>query len=501
MSSTFEDYGSHDALGLADLVRRGEVTPTELVEAAIARIDRVNPKINAVITRMDARAREAAQGDLPAGPFRGVPFLAKDLVTRVKGVRFTQGSRFWASYVPDHDSELARRWRAAGLVLVGKTNTPELGITPVTEPALHGPTHTPWRVGLTSGGSSGGSAAAVAAGIVPMAHGGDGGGSIRIPAACCGCFGLKPSRGRSPLGPDASELWRGFAVEHVLTRSVRDSAAMLDATCAPEPGAAHVAPRPERPFLDEVGVDPGRLRIAFTTRPHLPGSVHPECVAAVQDAARLCEELGHEVEEAAPETDQGRFAADFLTIVAVETAADIEEAEAIIGRRATRHDFETSTWLLRMMGRQLSAPTAAAAHKRLQRLAREVGQFFERWDVLLTPTTGAPPVRHYELQPKGAEALLQEAVAAANLSPLMRIPGVIEQMAGRVFEFVPFTPLANVTGQPSMSVPLLWRDGLPLGSTFTARFGEEATLLRLAAQLEQARPWKDRRPPIHAFDL
>jgi amidase len=324
----FREYDHYDGLGLAELVRRKEVSPAELVEEAIRRIETVNPQINAVIHPMYDLARQQVQQGLPEGPFRGVPFLLKDLLVYYAGVPTRSGSRFFRDFVPDHDSEIVRRYRQAGVVVLGKTNTPELGLVPYTEPVLFGPSRNPWDLSRTTGGSSGGSGAAVAARLVPVAHGNDGGGSIRIPASCCGVFGLKPTRGRTPMGPDIGEAWRGMAINHVLTLSVRDSAAMLDATAGPDVGAPYIIPPPERPFLEEVGRDPGRLRIAFTTRPLLPGTVHPDCVRGVEETARLCQDLGHIVEEAAPQIDGHAFARDFLTMVCAETRADIEEGEA-----------------------------------------------------------------------------------------------------------------------------------------------------------------------------
>jgi amidase len=495
--SQFEEYEGYDGLGLAELVRRGETTPRDLVEAAIGRIDRFDPRVNAVVVKLYESARRAADGPLPEGPFRGVPLVIKDLLTAIAGVPIGAGSRLYDGYVPTQDSELLSRYLRAGFVIVGKTNTPELGLTPVTEPLVHGPCNTPWKLGHTSGGSSGGSAAAVAARMVPIGHGGDGGGSIRIPASCCGVFGLKPTRARNPTGPDASEQWFGFAIEHVLTRSVRDSAAVLDATRGSDVGAPYVAPEPARPYLQEIGAPPGKLRIAFTTEPHLPGNVHPDCVKATRDVAKLCEELGHHVEEATPRFDGSAFARDFVTHVAVATAAEIEASEARTGRRATREHLQTDTYVIALLGRQISAVRLALARQNLHAITRSIAPFFQKYDLLLSPTMGKPPVRHGELSPKGLEDLLQRAIARADLGVLLRAPGLVERMADRVFEFVPFTPVANVTGQPSMSVPLSWNaDGLPIGSMFTARFGDEATLFRLASQLEEARPWRDRRPPM-----
>jgi amidase len=370
-------------------------------------------------------------------------------------------------------SEIVKRFKAAGVIVVGKTNTPEYGLVPLTEPELFGPTNNPWDLTRTPGGSSGGSAAAVAACIVPLAHGGDGGGSIRIPASCCGLFGLKPSRGRNPTGPDLAEVWQGLACDHVLTRSVRDSAAMLDATAGPDVGAPYYAPPPSRPFLDEVGTDPGKLRIAFASKPFLPAVVHDDCVRGVEATAKLCQDLGHGVEEAAPQIDGEAFAGAFLTMTCVETGADIEEAEILLGRKATPSDFEPGTWGAAMWGKQIAAPEYSRAIRLLKRTARQIGRFFEEYDILLTPTLAMPPVVTGTLQ-------LTE-----------------EEGADAILAFIPFTPVFNATGQPAMSVPLYWNDeGLPIGMHFASRYGDEATLFRLAGQLEQASPWFDRIPPI-----
>lgn len=498
--STFKEYSEYDALGLAELIRKGEVSRAEVCEAAIERLERVNPKLNAVVAKFYDRARSyARKPDATDGSLSGVPFLLKDLLSPLAGEEFTSGSRLYRHFVPKHDAEMVRRYKRAGLNILGKTSTPEFGIMPVTEPVLFGPCRNPWDPSRTAGGSSGGAAAMVAAGVVPAAHGGDGGGSLRIPASCCGVFALKPTRGRNPAGPDASEHWLGMAVEHVITRSVRDSAAFLDVTAGPESTSPYWAPPPERPFLEEVGRPPGRLRIAFTSRPHLPGQVHPHCKAALADAIKLCQELGHEVEEALPEIDPEPFAEAFFTIVCGSVAAGIALAEKELGRRPTRNDLELGTWLAGLLGARLSAGEALAAQQILQHYARKTLRFFERYDCLLTPTLGSPPLYIGELEPRGAEALAQRTIANLNLGSILRLQRVVQATVRRVFSFVPFSPLANVTGQPSMSVPLYWSDaGLPIGTMFTARFGQEATLLRLAAQLEAARPWRERRPPIHA---
>lgn len=495
--SGFPEYDRYDGLGLAELVRKGEISPAELVEEAIRRIEAINPQINAVVHPMYDLARQQVQQGLPDGPFRGVPFLLKDLLVHYAGVPTTSGSRFFRDFIPDHDSEIVRRYRQAGVVILGKTNTPELGLVPYTEPVLFGPARNPWDLSRTTGGSSGGSGAAVAARLVPIAHGNDGGGSIRIPASCCGVFGLKPTRGRTPMGPDIGEAWRGMAINHVLTLTVRDSAAMLDATAGPDVGAPYIIPPPERPFLEEVGRDPGRLRIAFTTRPLLPGTVHPDCVRGVEETARLCADLGHFVEEAAPQIDGHAFARDFLTMVCAETRADIAEGETLTGKKARYGEFEPATWALGLLGRQISAGEYARALRSLQRAARQVGAFFEKYDVLLTPTLATPPMEIGWLQPAGIRAFALKLLGSLNAGALLNKLAGIEALAEEVFAFIPFTPVFNVTGQPAMSVPLVWNDqGLPIGMHFVARFGDEATLFRLAAQLEKARPWFERRPPV-----
>jgi amidase len=491
------DYDKYDGLGLAELVRNKEVKPSELVEEAIIRIERLNPQLNAVVHKVYELAREAAAGDLPDGPFRGVPFLLKDLTVAYAGVPMRAGSRFHQDFVPDHDSEMVTRYKAAGVIVVGKTNTPEYGLLPVTEPELFGPCNNPWDLTRTSGGSSGGSAAAVAARMVPLAHGNDGGGSIRIPASCCGLFGLKPTRGRNPVGPDLGEGWQGMACDHVLSRSVRDSAAMLDATAGPDVGAPYYAAPPARPFLDEVGADPGKLRIAFTSRPFLADFVHGDCVKGLEATAELCQELGHEVVEATPQVDGKAFARAFLTMVCGETRAAIEEAEVLIGRRATAKDFEPATWAVGLLGRQLSAAAFSKAIHYLHYASRRIGQFFESYDVLLTPTLAMPPVETGALQPGGAEAFAIKLLSRLNAGGLLNALGGIDANVDQVFDFVPYTPLFNVTGQPAMSVPLVWNDeGLPIGMHFVGRYGDEATLFRLAGQLEQARSWFDRTPPV-----
>ena len=493
----FEDYVRHDGLGLAALVKSGEVSPAELLETAIARIEAHNPALNAVIrTRYDAARAEAAQVDR-AAPFAGVPFLVKDLVATIGGEPTGNGNRLLASLPMPRDSELVRRFRAAGVLIAGRSNTPEFGLTPYTEPRAFGPTRNPWSTAHSPGGSSGGSAAAIASGMVPLASGGDGGGSIRIPASCCGLFGFKPSRGLTPTGPDFGELWHGFAIEHVLSRSVRDSAAMLDATAGADGGSPYAAPERERPFLDEVGTEPGRLRIAFTHRPLFGhGSVHPDCIEALNASARLLESLGHHVEEAAPPVDADALALAFVTVLAGETRAEIEHVARVLGRKPRAADFEPATYSLGLLGKSISAAASAAASQQLQLAARAMAPFFEHYDMLMTPTLGAPPALIGSLQPSRAEQRVMRIVNALDAGWLLDMLGVIKPLAAKTFDYIPFTPLFNATGQPAMSVPLHWNAaGLPNGTQFVAPLGGDALLFRLASELERASPWFQRRPP------
>jgi amidase len=465
-----------DATSLAELVRRKQVKAIELVEAVIDSIEKVNPTLNAVVMPMYELARETATGDLPAGPFTGVPFLLKDLLASYAGVRMTSGSAFLRDFVPVHDSTLVARYKAAGLIVVGKTNTPEFGTVPTTEPTLFGPTRNPWDTSRTTGGSSGGSAAAVAAGIVPMAHANDGGGSIRIPASCCGLFGLKPTRARNPLGPEVGDMFSGLVAEHAVTRSVRDSAALLDATAGPEVGDPYWAPPPARPYTQEVGADPGRLRIAFTTTALTGVPVHQDCVAAVHDAAKLCADLGHEVSEDFPRFNGEMLTASFMVLWTSGCAWQLDGFARKTGRALSPDQFEPGTWTLYQMSAKVSGSQYLQALQSLQEISRDIGRFFSQYDLWLTPTLGEPPVElgYFDSPPDAPLRGMQRAAA-----------------------FVPFTPICNATGQPAMTTPLYWNsDGLPIGTHFVARFGDEATLFRLAAQLEAARPWKDRRPPV-----
>jgi amidase len=490
------DYGSHDCVALAELVRMGQVTPEELLEEALARTAAVNPKINAVIHLMEGRAREAIAAGLPAGPLRGVPFLIKDLMTAYAGEPMRCGSRLFQDFVPAEDEELTRRYKAAGLVIFGKTNTPELGVTNVTEPELFGPTRNPWSLERTPGGSSGGSAAAVAARIVPAANANDGGGSIRTPASNCGLVGLKPSRGRNPSGPQAPDVWWGFIGEHVVSRTVRDSAALLDATAGSYPGQLLQLAPAERPYLEEIRREPGRLRIAFSFDPGLGTTMHAENRKALETVTARLSALGHELIEVRLPLESQPFVEGYAALVAADVAATLRAGSKLRGRAATSDDVELATWILNRMGEAQSAADVAEAIWYMQLFSRQWLTWSAGFDVLLTPTVGVPPlsIGAYKLTNMQRQAL-KVAGALPGGALLSQRAKIIEAFQP-TFDSAPYTMIANVTGQPSVSLPLHWtEEGLPMGMLFTSGIGDEATLFRLAAQLEQAMPWSDRRAP------
>jgi amidase len=494
---SFKEYDQFDAVGLAALIRNKEISTEELYKAAICRIDDLNPQINAVVTRMYDNALESINNGLPDGILKGVPFLLKDLFASYANVPLTSGSKAYKGYVPDYDCELVKRFKKMGLVTLGKTNTPELGLMATTEPELHGPTRNPWNVKHSSGGSSGGSAAAIASGMVPLASAGDGGGSIRIPASCCGLFGLKPSRGRNPIGPKYGRIWQDAAVEHVLSRTVRDSAVVLDHTNGPDIGAPYIIPGPEKPYGDEIERPPGTLRIAYDVTSPVGGQVHRECVAAVENTAGLLEELGHHVEQDRPGIDGKRLAMSYFIMYYGEACASLEEMKKELGGKTGAGKVETMTRFFGMMGRAYSAGDLVQALRTWDEAARILGAFHQTYDLYMTPTTASPPVKIGELMPSDLETIGMHLTHFFRIGRFVKLTGIVNEIALQVLAKTPFTQLANMTGAPAMSVPLHWTaENLPIGVHFQSTFGNEATLLRLAAQLEKAKPWFNRRPAI-----
>lgn len=468
----------HDALGLAGLVRARKVSPAELLDSAIARAEALNPRYNFMAQKLYERARGKLAEGLPQGPFTGVPWLLKDLNTHIAGELTEGGSRFYKGNRATVTSELVRRIEAAGFVVFGKTTTPEFGLTATTENKLNGDTRNPWNPAHIAGGSSGGSAAAVAAGVLPAAHATDGGGSIRIPAACCGLFGLKPSRGRVPMGPGRTEGWGGLSAHHAITRSVRDSAAILDATWGVEPGSRYGAPDPEGTFLANVTRKPGRLRIALMVTPFAGTPVDPECAEAARAAARLCESLGHHVEEAGPKLDMAALGFAAFAIIGSSVAADVADRAKATGIDPAQTLEPVSLGFVEF-GKRFSAMDYARANATFQQAASTMAQFMAGYDAILSPTLAAPPL----------------PLGRINLSPDCDF----EEWGQRAALFAAYTQIANFTGQPGMSVPLaMSRSGLPIGVQFLGRYGREDVLLRLAGQLERAAPWAARRPAVAA---
>jgi amidase len=471
----FSQYREFDGLGLAKLIRDREVRPQEVLEAAIGAVEAVNPHVNALSQKLyDLGFAAISQVD-PAAPFAGVPFLLKDVSAMLKGARTTQGSRFFADAPPATvDTTLVERFKQAGVIIFGKTTTPELGLAPSTETSLTGATRNPWNLSLIAGGSSGGAAAAVATGIAPLAHGSDGGGSIRIPASCCGLFGLKPTRARTPSGPLVGEGWGGLSVHHVLSRSVRDSAAMLDAVEGPADGDPYQVQRPKRPYLEEVSTPPGRLKIALQKRPLSGAAVTPECENALEDVGRLLETLGHRVEKAQPEGDWDELSQAMWVLVASNVSLSLKRRASEVGRSLSANDVDPVTWSAVEFSSTLDVEAYPAALASLHRQSRRMAAFHKVYDLVVSPTLAKPPAPLGELRTDNddLEAYRRELVA-----------------------FMPFTQLFNMTGQPSMTVPLYWSAAnVPIGVMFSAPFGGEATLFRIAGQLEAARPWFHRVP-------
>ncbi len=478
----FSDYEAYDAVGLAELVRLKKVTPEALLDAAIARVEARNPAVNAVVLPLYDYARSAIAEGLPDGPLRGVPYLLKDLTASLAGVRTMRGSRFFADTPPAAaDSEHVARLKRAGLVIFGRTSTCELGLSLTCEPQLYGPTRNPWDPTRISGGSSGGAAAATGARIVAIAHASDGFGSIRAPAACCGLVGLKPTRARNTMAPFMGEGLGGLSTEHAVTLSVRDSAALLDATAGPGPGDPYAAPPPTRPFLDEVGAPGGRLRIAWTVRTPNAAPVDPACVALVREFARVCADLGHEVTEADPDVDGDAVVPTFLTLAAANAAVNVR-SHPTAGRPPRRGEVENVTFDTAARGERISAPDYLRATQAAHRLGRQMAAFHRAHDVLLTPALATP--------------------GAVKLGWIDMMLEDVDEYWRRVFTFSPFTVWFNITGQPAIVLPVGQTPadgaprGLPLAIQLVARFGDEATLFRLAGQIEAARPWFDRKPAL-----
>jgi amidase len=477
-NNPMDELDRYDALGLGELVRRGEVAAETLLDRAIARVEAVNPRINAVVLKHYEFARAQLARGRPEGPFAGVPFLLKDLGAALAGAVTTDGCRALADRVANADTSITRRAKAAGLTIFGKTASPEFGLTTTTESKLWGATRNPWNLERIAGGSSGGAAASVAARVLPMAHASDGGGSIRIPASCCGVFGLKPSRGRVPYDPGAGIGWNGLSTQHAVTISVRDSAALLDALSGPEPGDSVVPPKAYGSFLEAAGREPKPLRIALVEAAPSGAALHPDCRAAIADAAALCESLGHRVEPAKLNLDAPAIAAAYMVSISVDIFSRLERRGAELGRPVREDEVESVSWMMAQNGRTATGKAYADARRTFDLAAVEVGRLLETYNVFLSPTLAEPP------------------------GPLGRLglsPADFGDYGRAIGAFSPYTALQNQTGAPAMSVPLHWNDeGLPIGVMFTAPYAREDLLFSLAAQLETSRPWADRRPPVSA---
>ncbi|KAB7648459.1 amidase [Polymorphobacter fuscus] len=466
---------ARDGLGQAEAIARGDTTPAELLEAAIARAEATNPRLNFIAQPMFARARAAAAGAF-SGPFAGVPFLVKDLHMAIPGERMGEGSKLWDGARADYTSTLYHRYVAAGLNTFAKTTTPEFGLTVTTESAATGLTRNPWNLAHSAGGSSGGAACAVAAGVVALAHASDGGGSIRCPASACGVFGLKPSRGRVPMGPQGTEGWLGLGVVHAVSRSVRDSAALLDASHGAENGSRYTAPAPEHSFLSEVTRAPGALRVAVMRTPITGVPVHADVLAALDDTAKLLESLGHHVEVAQPALDGAALGSAMVAVLGSATAFEVGERLAALGRDDAGSDLETVTQMFVHIGRSTGGVQIMAANALFQQAAITVADFMDRYDIILSPVFAQPPI---------------------DLGKIDLSPTDMEAWTANILGYSPFTALANWTGQPAMSLPLgMSSTGLPIGVMAMGRYGAEGLLYRLAGQVEAAAPWAGRRPAV-----
>lgn len=484
-------YKNYDGLGLAELVKNKEIQPKEVLEEAIKTIEQHNPSLNAVIHTFYEKAEKQADTVDLTGTFAGVPMLLKDIGQEIVGEKMTEGSKALKSYLAEADSEYVKQVRKTGALLIGQTNVPEFALMGITEPSFYGPTRNPWNLNYTPGGSSGGSAAAVASGMVPIAGANDGGGSIRIPGAYCGLFGMKPTRGRTPVGPKRGRNWQGASVDHILSRSVRDSAAMLDEIKFFEKGAAFYALPFEGSYIEMLQAPPTRkLKIAFSVRSPLGSEVQQECKEAVYNVAKLLESMGYDVEEVDAPVDGRKIAKSYLTMYFGEVAAAIASLEEVLGRKAVVSDMELTTWILGLVGKATSAEEVVLSIREWDRAAFAMESFHETYDFYMTPTTAFLPAKIGELEPKKSEQLAMQLASKLSMGGLLKKTGIVEQVAENNLLRTPFTQLANLTGQPAMTVPLhLSADGLPVGVQFMAARGREDLLYALAGQLEQSELW------------
>jgi amidase len=487
----FPEYEAYDAVGLADLIRCSEISSQEVLTAAIERIELRNPRINAIASRMYEIAHQQLAHVSTDAPFAGVPFLLKDLGLSYAGVPTTYGSVWLKDYIRHYHSTLVQRYLNAGLVIVGKTTTPAFGLLPNTESELFGATHNPWNLELTAGGSSGGAAAAVSMQMVPMAHAGDGGGSIRIPASNCAVFGFKPTRGRTPTGPDMGRVWQGLATDHAITKTVRDSAALLDATQGNDPGNPFFLENPTNSYLETLKKPLASLKIALIKEPFFNSTVHPDCIKAVERTAQLCVNLGHQVEEVSVPMNGSAVLNAMNIIICTELASMFT---SMTHHKPRRGELELGSRLLAKLGNHFTAKEFAGAIFLFDQTTRAVGELFTKYDIVLTPTVAQPPIKIGSLQPRWFENFTARMISVFGTNNMLK--NVMLKSSARIFSLMPYTTIFNITGQPAMSVPLYWnRQNLPIGSQFVARFAQDATLFQLAQQLEQAQPWQKYLPP------
>jgi amidase len=498
----FKEYDQYDATGLAELIRKKEINAEEVCQEAISRIERLNDKLNAVITKMTDMVESQLKERTSDQSFYGVPFLLKDAHHAYKGAAMSQGCTALKGLVSDYDAEIVTRYKKAGLIILGKTNIPEFKMGYVTEPKAFGPTRNPWNTEYSSGGSSGGSAAAVAARIVPMASGTDEGGSIRVPSSYCGLFGLKPSRGRNPVGPDFSGEWDGISTSHVLTRSVRDSAAILDITHGWEPGSPYSAIPQKRPFLEELNQSPQKYRIAYTLRNAYGLEIHPQCCQAVLEAISLLKDLGHQVDEVNPEFDEKEAVLNLVMVMAAHVAAKLEKIKQELKRPTNKDNIEEQNLAIGAIGRKLNVIDFIKAKHSWRKISYSLDNLFSSYDMFMTPTLGQPPVKVGATAPGPQDRIAMKIADSPVGSVLFSNRKVGQKIMSNLIDSVvgpqmPLTAIANITGLPAMSVPLYWNEqGLPIGVQFIGRFCDEASLFCLASQLEKSKPWFDKKPVV-----